>query len=41
MNAFAIVSASGIERVRENAGALRIELSEDECRYLNLEVPGV
>lgn len=40
LNAFAIVSASGIERVRENAGALCLELSEDECRYLNLEVPG-
>lgn len=38
MNVFAITAVSKGERIQENLNALNIELSEDECRYLNLEV---
>lgn len=37
LNAFAIVSASGIDRMTENLKALSVSLSEAECSYLNLE----
>lgn len=37
MNAFAIVSASRIERMQENIRSLSITLSEEECKFINLE----
>lgn len=37
LNTFAIVSMSSEKRIKDNIKALSIELSDDECRYLNLE----
>lgn len=36
MNAFPIISSSNTARIRENAAAADINLSEQECSYLNL-----
>ncbi len=37
INALAIVSTSKAERMQQNIAALDIELTAEECRYLNLE----
>ena len=38
INAFAIVSTKSIERMRENINAYELNLTPEECKYLNLEV---
>ena len=38
VNAFPIVSASTAKRIEENVKAIDIELTDDEARWLNLEV---
>ena len=37
MNTFAIASMSSPARIQENIAALSLKLTDDECRYLNLE----
>ena len=37
LNAFAVVSSSSVNRLRQNAEALDISLTEDECAWLNLD----
>ena len=37
MNTFAIATMSSPARIQENIAALNLKLTEDECRYLNLE----
>lgn len=37
LNAFAVVSSSSPERLRQNAEALRVEISGEEAAWLNLE----
>ena len=37
LNLFAIVSTSSDRRMRENIAALELPLTDEECRYLNLE----
>lgn len=37
LNTFAVVTMSSPKRIEENIGALSVELTRDECRYLNLE----
>ena len=37
MNVFAVVSCSGSERIRQNAEALEIPLSDEEANWLNLQ----
>lgn len=37
MNTFAVVSSSSIARMKENIGALDIQLTPDEMRYLDLQ----
>ena len=38
MNCFAVVSASTRERMENNIEALETELTQEECKYLNLEI---
>ena len=40
MNTFAIASMSSPDRIPENIAALSMKLTDDECRYLNLEAEG-
>lgn len=40
LNAFAVVSCSRPERLRDNAAALELELSPEECDWLDLREPG-
>lgn len=37
LNAFPVVSSSNLNRMKSNIDALEIDLSQDECKYLNLE----
>ena len=37
LNTFAVATMSSPKRIQENADALNVELTEAECRYLNLE----
>ena len=34
MNVYPTVSSTSVKRIRENLDALRVELSEEECAYL-------
>lgn len=38
INAFAVVSTSSVERMKQNIDAYDLDLTSAECRYLNLEV---
>lgn len=38
LNTFAIVTMSSPARIQENLAALSLKLTDDECRYLNLEI---
>lgn len=38
LNTFAVVSTSSVERMRSNIEALSIDLTEEECHWLDLEI---